>query len=289
MHLLKYVKAAFLNRWNLLAFAGSLGFAALSGVPDILIPLVLAGEIAYLGFLGTHPRFRKYVEVEEAEAARASTSATAEQGLQQILQALPVKLLKRFEALRSRCLELREIAANLKNPDGSGAPLPLEEMQLAGLDRLLWIYLRLLYTQYMLDRFFQRTSEDQIQNDIRDLLRRLELQAKAPDTPQRQKVRKTIEDNLETSRARLANLQKAREQGELVQAEIERLENKIMSLSELAVNRNEPGYISSQVDQVAGSMVQTERTMNELEFATGLAVDEAVPQMVQRSVIRTRN
>jgi hypothetical protein len=90
---------------------------------------------------------------------------------------------------------------------------------------------------------------------------------------------------LETSRSRLINYQKARDNSELVNLEIERLENKIRSLSELAINRQEPDFISSQVDQVANSMVQTERTMNELQFATGLAIDEEVPQLVQRQTV----
>jgi hypothetical protein len=57
-------------------------------------------------------------------------------------------------------------------------------------------------------------------------------------------------------------------------------------LSELAINRQEPEFISSQVDQVAASMVQTERTMNDLQFATGLAIEEEVPELVQRQVIK---
>ena len=40
--------------------------------------------------------------------------------------------------------------------------------------------------------------------------------------------------------------------------------------------------VSSQVDQVAGSMLETEKTMNDLQFATGLApIDEEVPELVQ--------
>ena len=36
-----------------------------------------------------------------------------------------------------------------------------------------------------------------------------------------------------------------------------------------------------QVDQVATSMVETEKTMNDLQFATGLApVDEEVPELL---------
>ena len=69
--------------------------------------------------------------------------------------------------------------------------------------------------------------------------------------------------------------------GEEALDEIERLENKIRTLAELAVNRQEPDFISGQVDQVAGSMLETEKTMNELQFATGLApLDEEIPELV---------
>ena len=106
---------------------------------------------------------------------------------------------------------------------------------------------------------------------------------------QKQRVRKALEDNLQTSRDRLTNLHRARDNFDLVKLEIDRLENKIQSLSELAVNRQEPDYISGQVDQVAASMLETENTMNELRFVTGLdSVDEA-PSLLQGDVVkRTR-
>jgi hypothetical protein len=64
--------------------------------------------------------------------------------------------------------------------------------------------------------------------------------------------------------------------------EIDRLENKIRSLSEMAVNRQEPEFISSEVDHVASSMLDTERTMNELQFATGLnTVDNEPPELLR--------
>ena len=57
----------------------------------------------------------------------------------------------------------------------------------------------------------------------------------------------------------------------------------------MAVNRHEPDFISGQVDEVASSMVQTERTMSELDFLTGLdTADEAVPRMVQRETVTAK-
>jgi hypothetical protein len=153
----------------------------------------------------------------------------------------------------------------------------------------LWTFLRLLFTQYMLERFFQKTSESQIKGDIAKFEQRLKELSAGPEDSRRPQIRKAIEDNLETCRARLANYQKARDNSELVQLEIDRLENKISSLSELAINRQEPQFIVGQVDQVASSMIQTERTMNELQFITGLeAADEKVPAMIRRETAQAK-
>ncbi len=288
----EYVKTAFLYHWNLLMFAAAMGFSLLSGQSDVFMPLALAGEIGYLGLLASHPRFQAYVEAQKAKVLRQQGSTNSDEVLRSILHSLPPKSLERFETLRARCLELRQIAMEIKDPTqaASGVPgLGLEESQLAGLDRLLWIYLRLLFTQYALERFLQKTSEDQIQKDIATVEGRMKKAAQIADDAQRQRVTRTLDDNLQTCRDRLLNYQKAKGNYELVLLEVDRLENKIRSLSELAVNRQEPDFVSTQVDQVAASMLQTERTMNELQFATGLAtVDEQPPALLNRETVQAK-
>lgn len=279
--LTKYFKTAFLNRWNLLAISGGCGLALLSGFPGVLLPLFLAAEIGYLALLGSHPKFQAYIDAQEAARQRKAGSLTAAQTLQQIMQILPKQSLARFEQLRARCLELRQIASDLKQSDRADPQDTFDSFQLAGLDKLLWIFLRLLFTQYSLAKFLEKTSFEQIQADIQETEHRLS-QASADDaSPHIQKIRRTLEDNLQTCKDRLANYQKAQDNHELVGLEIDRLENKIRTLAELAVNRQEPDFISGQVDQVAGSMLETEKTMNELQFATGLGpLDEDIPELV---------
>lgn len=282
MGLTKYLKVAFLDRWNLLALLGGCGFALLSGHADVFIPLVLAGETAYLGFLGTHPRFQKYVDAQEAKASRQDGSAAATMTARRILHELPQPLVARFGAVRTRCAELRKLAQQMREPEQIGGPQPLEDMQLTGLDRLLWMYLRLLFTQYSLSQFLKKTSAQQIESDIRQFEERLKALPESATDQRQQRLRKVVEDSLQTSHARLANYKKAEENCELMGLEIERLENTIHSLSELAVNRQEPEFLSGQIDQVASSMVQTERTMGELQFVTGLkALDDQVPEILR--------
>ncbi|MFO0892160.1 MAG: hypothetical protein U0790_23855, partial [Isosphaeraceae bacterium] len=97
----------------------------------------------------------------------------------------------------------------------------------------------------------------------------------------RESIRNALQDNLDTCQARLANLQKARENSELIEAELARLESKISSITELAINRQDPQFVTSQVDQVASSLVRTEEAMKELQFATGLeSFDDVTPTII---------
>lgn len=285
MGLKKYLTAAFLNQWNLLAFLGGCGFALISGSPDIVGSLVLAGEITYLTALATNQKFQKSVEAREAKERRQDGTDAVQATVRRITSELPKRLVQRFEDLRSRCAELRQISIRMREPEQTGDPPPLDEVQLASLDRLLWMYLRLLYTQFALLQFLQKTSEADLKANIEQLQERLKSLPDNPADERQSRIHKVVEDNLQTSRSRLENYRKAQENYELMGLEIDRLENTIHSLSELAVNRQEPNFISGQIDQVAASMVQTEKTMGELQFVTGLhSGDDAVPSILRESV-----
>ena len=161
----------------------------------------------------------------------------------------------------------------------------LDELQLSDLDRLLWIYLRMLYTQHMLERFFENTSGDQIQAEIRRLEDRIRRLEKEPESPNRARIRQSLAANLETCHSRLSNLAKARENHELLQAEIENLETKIQSITELAINRGDAAAITGQVEQITQGLIRTEQTINDLGFGTGVeSFDLTVPTILSREV-----
>lgn len=289
MGLWKYIKAAFKNHWNLLAVASGSVFSFLAGVPEVGLPLIAAGELTYLGLLATHPRFQRAIDAQEAKVVREKTALSAEQALERIRGALPRESLERYEALRTHCKTLRQIATDLRQPNQVESDSTLDLAQLKGLDRLLWIFLRLLYTEHSLGRFLSHTRVEDIDADIERLTRKLAGYSGNEVSPRRVKARRAVEDTLETSKARRLNFVKAKENHELVRLELDRLEHKIRGLGEMSVNRQEPEFISSQVDTVAQSMVETERTMDELEFATGLgSVDEVVPELMPRPRQKTR-
>lgn len=287
MSLTKYVRSAFQIRWNLLALFGGVGFSILSGRPDIALPLVAAAEIGYLTMLASHPKFQRAMDAQDAAVERNKNSQSANVVLRQILKQLPAPFLTRFERLRASCQDLRQIANDLQQSGTLESGQPLESFQIAGLDRLIWIFLRLMFTQFTLGRFLERTKRDRIVNDIEQAQMRLGEIPSTDESPHAQKMRRTLQDNVQTCQDRLANFDKAQANYEFVGHELNRLENKIKSLAELGVNRQEPDYISCQVDTVARSLLDTEKTMNELDFATGLGpINDETPDLLHRPILQ---
>ena len=279
--MLNYIKTAFWNQWNLLLFAGGMGFAILSGQPDVAVPVVIAAETAYLGLLGTHPKFQKYVDAQSAKQQRQQSSTKNVHALEKIKSSLPKPLLDRYIDLRQRCRLLGQIASDLKEPLEFGTHEQLESMQKRGLDRLLWVFLRLLFAQYQLEQFQMAVSEDQIQVKLKRIDAELARLAESDSPEHAAKIRRTLMDNQKTLNERLKNYKRATSNYKFVQFELDRVENKIKSLSELSVNRQDPEYISGQIDAVTGSMKETERTMNDLQFVTGIGnLDDDAPELM---------
>ena len=276
----KYIKAAFSNKWNILAVGGGLGIAALSPAPEVGVSIVLAAEAGYLGLLGSNPRFRHYVDAQEHKKAKAETNKEVKDSLRKIMLELPRKTKDRYKDLADRCAKLRRISENLHSSQSD----LLHEQQMQNLERLLWMYLKLLYTEHTLEEFFDSTDEARIQNEFEELKERIEREEMRPVNEQRERILGTLQDSLQTCEGRLANYRKADQNHELVQLELRRLENKIHSLGEMTINRKNPDFVSEQVDEVASDMLGTEKTLNELEFITGLHTerDEPVPELIRR-------
>lgn len=278
--MLNYIKTAFLNRWNLLLFAGGVGFAALTGHPEVALPIVLAAETAYLGLVGTHPKFRLYVDAQVAKEKRNRSTSRNQEVLARIQSQLPAKSFERYESLRKRCLHLGQISADMQDPTSTGKR-HLDHLHSRGLDRLLWVFLRLLFSQHSLNRFVETVSEQQMNADLEKIDRQLKALGNDVSTAQAAKIHRTLDDSRRTIKERMENYEQAKSNFLFVTLELDRVENKIKSLSEISVNRQDPEYISDQIDAVADSMKETERTMSGLEFVTGIGgLEDEVPELL---------
>lgn len=275
-----YLKAAFFKPWNLLAFLTLLIAGVLSGQAVVVLPIVFALETAYLGFIGMSPRFRRAIDTERAQRSSSLPSSAKEISAKQkarfdeLYGGLDPRLRRQFDELRTRCN-----AFNALNGDGAGSLVAKE--QLAGVNKLLWVYLKLLHTKMTLDRFFETLNTEELDRTERDALRRLEDIPQDALDPLSDKKRKSIEDTIMTVRARRENIKRALDNREFVMLEIDRIGVKLTGISEMAINRHDPGAITQDVDGVARSVEATEQAIGELNLFTGFtAIDDVAPDIL---------
>lgn len=278
--MLAYIKAALTYHWNLLFFLGGTALAALSGHGDALIPVVGALELAYLTAMIAMPRFRTAVDATAAKQQRERGSAArvdqnAQQSLERMVSSLPVESVRRFAALRLRCAEMRDIASGVRGQT-AGSTDSADSIRTPALDRLLFLFLKLLMSQNGLGRFLRSTSDEMLTTKLDDVKRRLAAAQASND----ERVVRSLQDSLADAELRLDNYRKSQKDAEFVAIELDRIETKIQALTEMGVSRQDPDSLSHQVTAAAESMHQTENTVNQLQHLTGLEDSLAEPPAI---------
>ena len=269
---LEYLKAAFLWRWNLLAAGAGVIFALLSGRPDLVLPLIGAGEIIYLGLLTTNERFRKAID---ARAFMRMPQPDQKELLTHIQSVVKPEAWARFDRLRERCLTLSKISEQFRGPQAAGSPV-VTDLQTSSLERLLWIFLKLLYSQDALRRFLNTTDRDGLVQEIEATEKALES---AEEKARGEKLISSLKDKLETLGQRLENYDRAAENREFLAIEIDRIEQKVNAIGEMALNSRDAADISAQVNGIAEGVSATEEAMRSLEVAPVLQREE-VPRLL---------
>ncbi len=263
--LASYIKSAFTWRWNLLGLAGGAVFALLSPIPAAALAILTASELVYLTTLISFPKFRRAVDAQGATGSSPfGDTQDAQISLTEVLNQLAPGPRKRFLELRQRCLTLQAIAIKI---GGNAAGQSLgrgDELRGNGLDKLLWVHLRLLLAQQGLWRFLEETDVAKLDKQL------VELKKRQDGAQADERMLKSLIDAMATLTMRIDNYRAAQRNSEFVDLELDRIENKILALSEMSVNNQSPDFLTAQVDAVADSMTQTESAMRELDALTGL-------------------
>ena len=270
------LKRAFLWHWHLLGLGAVLGFALLSGPgASALIPIIVAGELAYLGFLGLNPRFQKVLRGKEMVAAAANPDAT--QQIQELLAFLVPEDRDRFKHLQNRCVSLLDLRRQMdrkSSADGS------EDFRAESLDRMLWLFLKLLHQRSGLERFLSSTNRAGIeweQSAAQDQLKGAMAKDQAAGGESR--LTASVRDRLTTITERLANYDKAAASRELVAAEIDKTEQQITHLVEVGMTTRDSANLTAQIDGISASLQASETAFHPVDM-DGILSDQVAPPLL---------
>ena len=299
--LFRYLKEAFLFRWNLLLFGGAAAAAALSGHADIALPIVAAAEVTYLAGLATLPRFQAAIDAKARSEEpggfsgmrdpnrRDESPQAARDRILEVLKSLTEDRRSRFLRLRARCVEMSRIANAVRGEthDPSGAH---KELRTPALDRLLWVFLRLLLSEQAIARFLQAADEAAIEKTIAELQGRRKKRADSVGEANQadDRIIRSLDDSITTAMARKENLDRAKHNAEFVATELDRLENKIAAVTEMAVAHSDPDEMSSRIDAISEGISQTEQTIRELQQITGVTDADTTPSILDTDLAPPR-
>ncbi len=297
--ILRYLKEAFTFRWNMLIFGGAAAAAVVSGHADIALPLVAAAEVVYLAGLTTLPRFQGAIDAKVRAEERGQTGQRAAVSPQdvgdardrilEVLKSLTEDRRSRFLRLRARCVEMSRIANAVRGDtrDASGAST---ELRTPALDRLLWVFLRLLLSEQAISRFLQAADEASIDKTVGELKVRRKKRADSVGEANQadDRIIRSLDDSISTAEARKENVEKARHNAEFIATELDRLENKIQAVTELAVGHTDPNEMSSRIDAISDGISQTEQTIRELQQITGVSDADTTPSILDTDLTPQR-
>jgi len=284
--LFKYIKKAFFFHWNLLAVASGVAAGIISGQADVFLPILAALEVAYLALLSSRPRFQDAVNAELHKITKGDTFSS-DQRISRILTTLNKSDRTRYEQLKNLCLRLQHISRRVKRSTETNMPM-MSGVHVNSINRLLWIYLKLLYSKNAMDAFFKTIDVEDIKSRIERTRKR--LKAMGPENQDRESQalrRKSMKGTLNTACSRLKNYETSMENYEFIELELERLYSKIASLAEMGINRQDPNLINSEIDVVSSSIEKTEKAMSDLDFITGIPIQDEEPPTLLEDYART--
>lgn len=198
---------------NALATAGFgiLGF----GHPAFWL-LGLGLEVGYLALVASDQRFQRWVDRERKRQGQGQGEPAA--GRQELIQKLGPEARRRLAVLEEKCLRILHVSSEADAGD----------FELAGghdaLERLRWIYLKLLVARHYLESSRIQTSEADVERRIADLERDM---ARDEATEATASLRASQAATLKILKQRLQNLMRREKTLKEVDSDLSRIEAQV--------------------------------------------------------------
>jgi hypothetical protein len=222
----------------------------------------LGCELAYLGWLGTNPRFQNLVTGSQALDERRRWQAR----VYELILKLAPEDQQRYRALENRCQSI------LEQQSQTAGLSPGVAEQGEGLGRLAWIYLRLLLTRDSIRKIIRESSgtpDDTAQ--MKSRIDKLQQQLQQPSITE--DLRKSLASQIEILQQRQEKKKEAVEKLAFLDAELTRIQEQVELLREQAVLSTDPEVVSQRIDQVTTTLGGTNQWIRDQQKIYGAMED----------------
>ncbi len=219
-------------------------------------------ELAYLGTLATNGRFQRVVQASRQWQTRRQWQSTVDD----LVRQLSGEGQRRYRALESRCRAILDQQQRMVvGPAGV-------EAQGESLNRLLWVFLRLMLTRQSIDKILQEAAGGS--EDITRLQERIgNLQLRLKEEAIGEELRKSLSGQIEILQQRVEKRREAREKLAFLDAELVRIEEQAELVREQAVLSTDPQTVSQRIDQITATLGGTSQWISEQQKIYGAVED----------------
>lgn len=175
--------------------------------------------------------------------------------LKQLLSFLSDEDASRFNRIRERSQTMTQLQRSMHN---SYAPAGEPGFKTESLEKLLWLFLKLLHNRTGIDRFLSHISREQIENKKEATETKL---ADARRDGASERLITPLEDKLQTLSARLQTHDASSENLLIVEAELDKTEQLINHICEIGMTNQDGSELSSQIDGVVGAIRRSEAAL----------------------------
>jgi hypothetical protein len=253
-----------------------LGIFGFLGVVNPGFWIIGAGcELAYLGWLASHPRFQRVVNGNQLLDERRHW----QERLYRLIRELPPDDQQRYRALEARCQGILD-----QQSHGETLTTGLQE-QGEGLGRLAWIYLRLLLTRESIRKIIRESSNSsEHASELKERIDKLQQQLQQPSVTE--DLRKSLTAQIEILQQRQEKKREAVEKLAFLDAELTRIQEQVELLREQSVLSTDPEVVSQRIDQITTTLGGTNQWIRDQQKIYGAIEDllsDAPPIVVQSS------
>jgi hypothetical protein len=259
----KILNRAFTWRWNLLALGAGITLGILSGSPDVVLPIVAATELGYLGLIGTQQRFQNVLRGKELLAAGRDgpPPLPLASQLDRLLGQLSDPDIRRFQLLRNRCTALLKLRRRVQSSDpkqGGGSSFHIKS-----LDKLLWLFLKLLHQKNALAQFTVSTERPELVAESKKTEAEIES---VREGSSHARLIQSLEEKLATIRSRIENYDQSEQNLRIIDVELDKTEQKISHIVELGMTSTDSTDLSAQIEALTMSVESNEVAMQDLNL-----------------------
>lgn len=270
-----YIKEAFKVPYNVILLTGGVLAGVVTMQPLVVWPLVAAAELVYLLGLSHNPRFQNLVRARFEQRKALSNEESA----RQLLEGLNGVRRQRFDAVRQRCRELqRSLAAARTGEQGFGDLL--DDQQTESVNKLLWVFLRTLAYEQMLDALTTAVPR----KEIDQALARAERERETASEP----LKEALAENVEVLKKRLENLRRAEENLQALKARLVRIENSILLVQEQALTRRDPAFVEAEVKAATVGLDSVEEVLRGMDLPPIETTSGPTPEFLRREAVKER-